>query len=107
LIAFNPVIKNLSNETVFCAEGCLSLPGRVGIVERSRTITIEYTDQNGERITEMLTGYPARAVQHEVDHLDGKLYVDRMVWHSIMREEEYLADWKDKTPDELRLAFAA
>ena len=57
-------------------EGCLSLPGQCGIVSRPMTVTVEATNRNGERFTVTGTGLLARAFCHELDHLDGKLYID-------------------------------
>ena len=107
LVMYNPVITYRSQKTVFWIEGCLSIPGKVGVVERAWEITVEYTDMKGDRITKTLSGYPARIIQHEIDHHEGILYIDRMIWHSIMRIEEYEANWQYCSPDELSLAFAA
>ena len=59
-------------------EGCLSVPGRQGVVTRPRKITVRFQDRKG-RVQELETeGFEARAICHELDHLDGTLYIDRM-----------------------------
>ena len=57
-------------------EGCLSLPEQYADIERPKKITIEYIDENKQSITREVDGYEARILQHEIDHLFGKLFVD-------------------------------
>jgi peptide deformylase len=59
-------------------EGCLSLPGVFGMVERSKTITVRAMDADGKLVSLEATGLKARIVQHELDHLDGILFIDRL-----------------------------
>lgn len=75
-ILFNPSIINYSKETIVMEEGCLSLPEQYADVERPKKITIEYIDKNKKFITREVFGYEARILQHEIDHLSGKLFVD-------------------------------
>lgn len=73
----NPRIISKSDDTLEDLEGCLSLPG-VGVpVERSEIIEMEYTDMDGEKQRVKAEGWIARVFQHEIDHLDGKLILDR------------------------------
>lgn len=73
----NPEILDASVATICEEEGCLSLPGILGEVERYATATVKFADETGaQRILE-LEGLNARAIQHEIDHLDGILFVDR------------------------------
>lgn len=74
----NPVITTSSDEVVDGWEGCFSVPGLMGQVPRHESITVEYADADGESRTESYSGYVARVIQHEVDHLDGIEFVDRM-----------------------------
>ena len=60
-------------------EGCLSVPDYTGKVERAKSISLEALNENGEKQVFQMSGYEARAVQHEIDHLDGKLFLDRLV----------------------------
>ncbi|NLY20383.1 MAG: peptide deformylase, partial [Tissierellia bacterium] len=71
----NPVILERDGKIVD-VEGCLSVPGKSGIVERPETLKAEYTDENSERIQIEAEGFLARAICHELDHLDGVLYTD-------------------------------
>ena len=57
-------------------EGCLSLPEQYADVERSKEIVVEYIDENKKIIKKEIDGYEARILQHEIDHLSGKLFVD-------------------------------
>ena len=74
----NPKILSRSSETEDDEEGCLSLPGIVYEVRRSSEVTIEGLDAGGNPITMKVSGLLARIFQHEVDHLDGVLFVDRL-----------------------------
>jgi len=73
----NPVIENRSG-TIREEEGCLSLPGVFGVVERTKTITVRAMDADGKPVSLEATGLKARIVQHELDHLDGVLFIDRL-----------------------------
>ena len=74
----NPTIYEASEETILWNEGCLSVPGIHEDVYRPETIRINYLDENFEEHEEELTGWPARVVQHEYDHLDGFVFTDRL-----------------------------
>ncbi|HEY7867827.1 MAG TPA: peptide deformylase [Methylomirabilota bacterium] len=73
----NPVIESHSG-TIREEEGCLSLPGIFGVVERSKTITVKALDASGHPRSFEAGGLRARIVQHELDHLDGILFIDRL-----------------------------
>lgn len=73
----NPVILTQSEPTVF-EEGCLSLPGGVVNTLRNNRISLQYMNGSGETITEEFDGLTAIAIQHEVEHLQGKLFIDGM-----------------------------
>lgn len=71
-------------------EGCLSIPGIRALVPRYRAIRVSYTDQAGRRLEAALEGFAARIFQHEIDHLDGKVYLDRIENNGdIVAESEY------------------
>lgn len=74
----NPIIKTFSEEKIIFEEGCLSIPEIFAEIERPRTITVEYFNENGEKIEEELTDYSARVFQHEFDHLNGILFTDKL-----------------------------
>lgn len=77
-VYINPVLRDALGSPELYEEGCLSLPDIRGDVFRPPTITIEATDVEGNRFTVRGTGLLARCWQHEVDHLDGVLIIDRM-----------------------------
>ncbi len=74
----NPKITKTSGEDID-TEGCLSVPGRRGLVKRPLNVTVEYTDIEGNLQTLDAEGLLARCVCHEIDHLDGILYTDKMI----------------------------
>jgi peptide deformylase len=76
-IMLNPVIKNLSKDKVKMEEGCLSFPGIFRPIERSKKVTVTYFEQSGEKKKLKAKGILARAIQHEHDHLEGILFLDR------------------------------
>jgi peptide deformylase len=75
--AVNPVLTNLSDERETEDEGCLSLQGVTAPVERHLRVTLEGRDPEGKKLRLELEGHAARVVQHELDHLDGILIIDR------------------------------
>ena len=75
---FNPRIVERSSETLTEEEGCLSLPGLAYDVERSRSVRLEGIDEKGRSVTIEASELLARVFQHEIDHLDGVLFVDRL-----------------------------
>ena len=77
-VLINPEIEALGEERVAGIEGCLSLPGMVGMVPRFRHIRYKALAPDGSVIEREARGYHARVVQHECDHLDGILYPQRM-----------------------------
>jgi peptide deformylase len=85
----NPEMKVTSEEKIIGVEGCLSVPGFAGDVERSAEITIVGLNRYGKRLRLKLKGWLARIFQHELDHLDGVLYIDRAqrVWKLEPEEE--------------------
>ena len=74
----NPEITPVGKETVEDWEGCLSIPNIRGRVPRARQIAVRAFDRNGKRIEIEVSGFTARVIQHETDHLDGVLFLDRM-----------------------------
>jgi len=74
---FNPVITKFSKETILMEEGCLSIPEVYGTVERPEKITIEGFDANNKKIKIKAWGLLARVFQHETDHLNGILFIDK------------------------------
>ncbi len=85
----NPVITPIGEATRKTWEGCLSVPEMRGLVERPAEIRVSAQDRFGEPKAFELLGFPAVVVQHECDHLDGVLYVDRAVPKTLAFLEEY------------------
>ncbi len=76
LVMFNPEIIASSDETNVYEEGCLSIPDQYAEVTRPKTVDVTWMDQNGNAQQESFDGLWATCVQHEIDHLDGKLFID-------------------------------
>jgi len=83
-VYINPILVKHSNDTDSLSEGCLSLPGISHHLDRYKSIEIQYQDIYGNINLEFLEDYPARIIQHELDHLNGVLYIDRL--HSLVRD---------------------
>ena len=79
VMMINPIITEHSQETEALSEGCLSVPEVYGDVERYVWIRIRYTDERGITVSLRLTGLAGEIVQHEIDHLDGILFTDKIV----------------------------
>jgi len=75
-VFINPEIVKLSDETLTDFEGCLSAPGKRGEVKRHLRITLKYKDKEGKEHTKTFYNLEARCIQHEMDHLEGKLCID-------------------------------
>ena len=90
-VFINPTITVLGDEIGGFWEGCLSVPGLRGYVERPQHVQVDYLDIEAGRQSIELDGFLATVFQHEFDHLDGKLYVDRMTDSRLLAfEEEYM-----------------
>lgn len=76
-VVVNPEIEKLSEETLDGIEGCLSVPGVVGEVDRAEVVTVRGQDASGKKIRIRAQGWLARIFQHEIDHINGVLYTDR------------------------------
>ena len=95
-IFVNPEIELIDSQTEGFWEGCLSIPGMRGYVERPQNISVSYINELGEDDTLELHGFPATVLQHELDHLDGVLYVDRMKDLSSLSFEDEWARYLKK-----------
>ena len=90
-VIVNPKILSKSPQKALDWEGCLSFPDGRGKVPRARTVKVRFTDVHGRVRTETHRGYAARIFQHEIDHLDGKVYVDRMTdMRTLMTHKEFV-----------------
>lgn len=78
LVVINPSLEYISKKTAYDWEGCLSIPGFRGQVKRPDKVRLSYTNFLGESCVEEYEGFTARIIQHEYDHLEGVLFLDRM-----------------------------
>ncbi|MFF5188121.1 peptide deformylase [Streptomyces sp. NPDC000345] len=97
------VLVNPSYEPVGAAraaffEGCLSVPGYQAVVARPAEVRLTGEDERGRALDEVFAGWPARIVQHETDHLDGMLYLDRAEPRSLAANQAVLERWSQPTP---------
>jgi peptide deformylase len=91
LVLINPAIVARGEERETAEEGCLSIPEIYGDVERDLEITVEALDRDGKPYRLDLKGYKARAVQHEIDHLDGVLFLDHI---NAVKRGLLMSKWK-------------
>jgi peptide deformylase len=86
-------------------EGCLSVTGLTALVPRARAVRVECLDERGRPRVIEARGWHARILQHEIDHLRGVLYVDRMATRTLMTTANYARYWRNHSLDELRAAL--
>ncbi|MBU1074770.1 peptide deformylase [Patescibacteria group bacterium] len=79
LVLINPKVKSKSMRTEIAEEGCLSVPGIFGLVKRSKKAKVEALDKNGKSVTIKAEGLFARVLLHEIDHLNGILFIDKVI----------------------------
>ncbi|RJO60834.1 peptide deformylase [candidate division WS5 bacterium] len=92
----NPEITKFSKEKTIMEEGCLSYPNHYGPVERPKKIRFEATLINGKGVKKSASGILAKIIQHEVDHLDGILFIDKLTDKSKLKKVEPKNDEKSK-----------
>ncbi len=95
-VMIDPVILETEGRTT-AEEGCLSIPDIYGDVARPERVVLEATDLDGARYRRDATGLKARAIQHEIDHLDGILFLDHL---SLIRRQMLLARWRREHKDD-------
>ena len=100
-VIVNPKIT-LGSEQVEFFEGCLSMAGFSALVPRASEARVEALNERAEPVVIGAQGWYARILQHEIDHLYGMIYVDRMKTRSLMTNENLMRYWKDKRIDEVR-----
>ena len=101
-VIVNPKISLNEGKPVEFFEGCLSLSGFTAVVPRAREVMVECLDHRGESKVIKASGWYARILQHEIDHLHGALYIDRMQPRTFMTTDNFNRHWKDKSMDEVR-----
>ncbi len=98
----NPTITLQGNPDREFFEGCLSVAGFTAVVPRVRKVKVHCLDHTGEPKSIEASGWYARILQHEIDHLRGTLYIDRMCTRTFMNVENFNRHWKDKPIPNLR-----
>lgn len=101
-VIINPVITSRKGVSV-AEEGCLSYEGYMAEVSRAFEITVKYQDENMKKVERTIQGWEARIFQHEMDHLDGILFVDRMD-PATLRQCNRFEDLEDGVPEEAPIA---
>lgn len=96
LVLINPRIIEAGGKDT-AEEGCLSIPDIYGEVTRPERVVLEALDEQGQTYRRELSGLPARAVQHEIDHLDGILFIDHL---SLLKRKRILGKWKKDHADD-------
>lgn len=101
-VIINPILEPAGNAKVEFFEGCLSLEGFTALVPRFREVRVSCLDEQGQARVIEARGWYARILQHEIDHLNGTLYIDRMRSRSFSSLENFTRHWRGKsTPDVL------
>ena len=95
-VIINPQIEWLSPPEVAFFEGCLSVPGFMAVVARSRSVRVTCLDEHARPRVIDAEGWYARILQHEIDHLHGQLYLDRMQSRTFSTLENYQRHWKNR-----------
>jgi len=94
----NPRVVEFGRNKDRAPEGCLSIPGIEEVVERPDTVTVEGLDPDGELVTMTVSGLLSRALQHEIDHLDGILFIDRV---SPLKRRMLMKKWQKSLAEEV------
>jgi peptide deformylase len=98
-VLVNPVLRPAGDgEEVSFYEGCLSVPGLTGAVARYRAVRVDALDQHGQPVGRVFSGWAARIAQHEIDHLGGTLYLDRVQTRSLSTTGSYARLWAGRPP---------
>jgi peptide deformylase len=106
-VLVNPTLEVLDDTEELFFEGCLSLSGLSALVPRHRAVRVRALDERGEPVVWEAEGWPARIIQHELDHLAGVLYVDRMVSRSLTTVANLARWWKARPANEVLQALSA
>ncbi|HEX4749219.1 MAG TPA: peptide deformylase [Bryobacteraceae bacterium] len=95
-VIINPVLTLIDEPSLEFFEGCLSLAGYTGVVARAQRVQVDCLDHDGTPIRIDASGWYARILQHEIDHLHGTMYIDRIQTRTLMTVENFNRYWKDK-----------
>lgn len=101
-VIVNPALEEMGGDRAEFFEGCLSLSGFSALVSRARAVRVTCLDERGHEKAIEATGWYARILQHEIDHLNGTLYIDRMRTRSFTTMENLAEFWKGKPVNEIK-----
>lgn len=104
---FNPTWRPRGAATTVFFEGCGSVPGLTALVERFLEVEVDFIGEDGVQRKLELRGWPARLFQHEVDHLQGVLYTDKMIPRSLCTFEEAKKRWMERPVEEVLASLGA
>ena len=104
-VIINPKLTALEGEKAEFFEGCLSLPGFSALVPRARGVRVQCLDEQGKKKVIEASGWYARILQHEIDHLYGGLYIDRMYSRTFTSADNWAEFWKGKPVCEIHKAL--
>lgn len=106
-VIINPELTPIGDETAHFFEGCLSLDGFTAIVGRKKRVRVTCLNEQAERVVIEAKGWYARILQHEIDHLNGTVYIDHMEARTFMSMQNYERYWKEKEIAKLRRELAS
>jgi peptide deformylase len=104
-VIINPHLTVAQESPAVFFEGCLSLDGFAALVPRAAAVRVDCLNERGEPVVIQARGWYARILQHEIDHLNGTLYIDRMLSRSFMSLDNLTKHWADKTISHLQAAL--
>jgi peptide deformylase len=104
-VVVNPRLTIVQDDPAVFFEGCLSLDGFAALVSRATAVRVDCLNERGEPLVIQARGWYARILQHEIDHLNGTLYIDRMLSRSFMSIDNLTKHWSDKTINHLQAAL--
>ena len=104
-VIVNPRLTVIQDDQAVFFEGCLSLDGFAALVPRALAVRVDCLNERGEPVVLQARGWYARILQHEIDHLNGVIYIDRMLSRSFMSTDNLTKHWSDKTFSHLQAAL--
>jgi peptide deformylase len=105
-VLVNPALQPVEGDAqVSFYEGCLSVPGLTGVVARHGAVRVKALDEHGQPVDRVFSGWAARIIQHEVDHLGGRLYLDRVETRSLSTVDNYVRRWAGRPPGDAAAAL--
>jgi peptide deformylase len=104
-VLINPTLEVIHNDTSVYFEGCLSVDGYVGAVVRHKKVKVNALDRHGKEVSYIAEGWQARILQHEADHLTGRLYTDQMIPQSFTSIKNFGLLWRKSLESDIRKKF--